>query len=74
MVTEKEHNTGNAMFNFHRNPLTIFEIDHTLSECYRALGPKQGYNYGVVKFVIANDKEYPVHKNIEYLTLTIWRT
>ncbi|CAF1014057.1 unnamed protein product [Didymodactylos carnosus] len=63
-----------TMFNFHRNPLTIFEIDHTLSECYRALGPKQGYNYGVVKFVIANDKEYPVHKNIEYLTLTIWRT
>jgi hypothetical protein len=28
-----------GIFNFRRNPMTIFEIDYTLAECYRALGP-----------------------------------
>jgi hypothetical protein len=28
------------MFNFRRNPLTIFEIDYTIADCYRAMGPE----------------------------------
>jgi len=27
------------LFDFRRNPRTVFEIDFTLAECYRALGP-----------------------------------
>ncbi|CAF0775599.1 unnamed protein product [Didymodactylos carnosus] len=62
------------MYNYNRNPIATFEVDYTLSECYRALGPKKGYHYGVVKFTIENDKNYPVQKNIQYLQFTIWYT
>jgi hypothetical protein len=27
------------LFNYRLNPMTIFEIDYTLADCYRALGP-----------------------------------
>ncbi|CAF0925746.1 unnamed protein product [Rotaria sordida] len=63
-----------AFFNFRRNPNTAFEIDYTMAECYRAMGPEEKFNLGVISFTIANDKEYPVHKNIDYLRYTIGQT
>lgn len=62
------------IFNFRRNPFSIFEIDYTLADCYRALGPKNGYNLGVLTFVINNDKNYPVTQNLNYLRFHIWET
>ncbi|CAF3555371.1 unnamed protein product [Rotaria sp. Silwood1] len=63
-----------AIFNFRRHPNTVFEIDYTMAECYRAIGPEENFNLGVISFTIANDKEYPVHKNIDYLRYTIGET
>jgi hypothetical protein len=62
------------LFNYRRNPLTIFEIDYTLSECYRALGPAEKFNIGVLSFTIANDKNYSVYQNLNYLRFHIWET
>jgi hypothetical protein len=62
------------MFNYRRNPFTIFEIDYTLSECYRALGPSANWNIGVLSFKIANDKNYTVFENFNYLRLHIFET
>ncbi|CAF1123846.1 unnamed protein product [Rotaria sordida] len=63
-----------TIFNFRRNPNTAFDIDYTMAECYRAMGPEEKFNLGVISFTIANDKEYPVHKNIDYLRYTIGQT
>ncbi|CAF1158382.1 unnamed protein product [Didymodactylos carnosus] len=63
-----------SMFNFNRNPNTIYEIDRTLADCYRAMGPSNGYNYVVILFKLNNDKQYPVQQNIRYLQLQIWQT
>jgi hypothetical protein len=70
--------------------MTIFEIDYTLADCYRALGPAgnkfikflflivlffiENFNLGVLSFKIANDKKYPVFQNLNYLRLHIWET
>jgi hypothetical protein len=62
------------LFDFRRNPRTIFEIDFTLAECYRALGPAENYNLAVLSFRIGNDKQYPVFENLNYLRLHIWET
>ncbi|CAF3483434.1 unnamed protein product [Rotaria sp. Silwood1] len=63
-----------AIFNYRRDPNTAFEIDYTLAECYRAMGPEENFNLGVISFIVANDQEYPVHKNVDYLRYTIWQT
>ncbi|CAF0789278.1 unnamed protein product [Adineta steineri] len=62
------------IFNFRRNQMTSFEIDHMLADCYRALGPEENYNLGVISFTVANDNEYPVQENIDHLRHTIWQT
>jgi len=62
------------IFNYRRNPMTILEIDYTLSDCYRALGPAENYNIAVLSFVINNDKNYPVFQNLNYLRLYIYET
>jgi len=28
-----------GLFNYRLNPMSIFELEYTLAECYRALGP-----------------------------------
>ncbi|CAF0850504.1 unnamed protein product [Adineta ricciae] len=61
-------------FNYRRQPMTIFEIDFTLAECYRALGPAENYNLAVLTFKIINDKKYPVYQNLNYLRFHIWET
>ncbi|CAF2468561.1 unnamed protein product [Rotaria sp. Silwood2] len=61
-------------FNFRRRPMTIFEIDYTLANCYRALGPAANYNLAVLSFKIANDKKYPVFQNQNFLRLHIFET
>jgi hypothetical protein len=61
-------------YNYRRNPLTIFEVDFTMAECYRALGPEEKYNLGVISFTVANDKKYPVIENLSYLQFSIWQT
>ncbi|CAF0775953.1 unnamed protein product [Adineta steineri] len=62
------------IFNYRRRPMTIFEIDYTLAECYRALGPAENYNLAVLTFRIINDKKYPVYENLNYLRFHIWET
>ncbi|UJR30823.1 hypothetical protein I4U23_018340 [Adineta vaga] len=62
------------VFNFRRRPFTVFELDFTLAECYRALGPEENYNLGVLSFRIINDKQYPVYQNLNYLRFHIWET
>ncbi|CAF1511735.1 unnamed protein product [Adineta steineri] len=63
-----------TMFNYRRNPNTVFEIDFALADCYRALGPDQKFNLAVLSFKIGNDKKYPVFENINYLRLHIFET
>ncbi|CAF0794173.1 unnamed protein product [Rotaria sp. Silwood1] len=60
------------VFNFRRRPMTIFEIDFELAECYRALGPAQKFNLAVLSFKIGNEKKYPVLQNLNYLRLHIF--
>ncbi|CAF0938858.1 unnamed protein product [Rotaria sp. Silwood1] len=60
------------IFNYRRRPMTIFEIDYTLANCYRALGPAANYSLAVLSFKIANDKNYPVFENLNYLRLHIF--
>ncbi|CAM2718156.1 unnamed protein product [Rotaria socialis] len=62
------------IFNFRRRPMTIFEVDYTLANCYRALGPSENYNLAVLSFTIDNEKKYPVMQNINFLRLHIWET
>ncbi|CAF1066270.1 unnamed protein product [Adineta ricciae] len=61
-------------FNYRRNPMTIFEIDFALADCYRSLGPSENFNLAVLSFTIANDKKYPVFENLNYLRLHIFET
>ncbi|CAF3878436.1 unnamed protein product [Rotaria sp. Silwood1] len=68
------YNWETTIFNFRRQPMTIFEIDFTLSDCYRALGPAEGFNFGVVSFKIANENAYPVLEQINFLRLHIFET
>ncbi|CAF1296429.1 unnamed protein product [Rotaria sordida] len=62
------------IFNYRRRPMTIFEIDYTLANCYRALGPAENYSLAVLSFAIANDKNYPVLENLNFLRLHIFET
>jgi hypothetical protein len=62
------------LFNYRRHPRTVFEIDFTLANCYRALGPAEKYNLAVLSFKITNDKNYPVFENLNFLRLHIWET
>lgn len=58
-------------------------------DCYHALGPErksvrfslmnirlcvEGFNLGIMSFTLANDDEYPVHRNINYLRNALWQT
>jgi len=63
-----------TIFNFRRNPMTIFEIEYTLAECYRALGPAENYNLAVLSFKVKNEKNYPVYQNLNALRLHIWES
>jgi len=54
--------------------MTIFEIDYTLAECYRALGPAENFNLGVLSFKIGNEKNYPIFQNINALRLHVWES
>ncbi|UJR15782.1 hypothetical protein I4U23_002715 [Adineta vaga] len=63
-----------TIFNYRRDPMTIFEIDFALADCYRALGPSENFNIGVLSFTIANEKRYPVFENLNYLRLHIFET
>ncbi|CAF1354200.1 unnamed protein product [Rotaria sordida] len=63
-----------AVFNFRRRPMTIFEIDFALADCYRALGPGENFSLAVLSFKIGNDKQYPVFQNLNYLRLHIFET
>ncbi|CAF0807859.1 unnamed protein product [Didymodactylos carnosus] len=58
-------------YNYLSHPMTIVAIDSTLADCYRALGPTNGFNYAILRFTIDNVQKYPVHKNILYLKYTI---
>ncbi|CAF3966179.1 unnamed protein product [Rotaria sp. Silwood2] len=62
-----------TLFNYLRDPNTVFfEIDETIADCYRAMGPEKNFNLGVISFTVANDQQYPVQQNIDYLRYTIW--
>ncbi|CAF2915480.1 unnamed protein product [Rotaria sp. Silwood2] len=63
------------IFNYRRRPMTIFEIDFELADCYRALGPAQNFSLAVLSFKIINDNnKYPVLQNLNNLRLHIFET
>ncbi|CAF0920246.1 unnamed protein product [Adineta steineri] len=52
------------IFNYNSRPNSMQMIDSTLGECYRSLGPSQGFNYAILRMTLNNDEKYPVHKQL----------
>ncbi|CAF4462713.1 unnamed protein product [Rotaria sp. Silwood2] len=62
------------VFNFH-DPLSIVpEFSDTLANCYRSLGHRENFNVAIISFIVDNDHDYPLIKNVEYLRDTIFDT
>ncbi|CAF1560284.1 unnamed protein product [Rotaria magnacalcarata] len=62
------------LYNYRSNPFSLVEIDNTIADCYRALGPTEKFHYGIFTFVINNRDEKPVQSESHYLKLIIWDT
>lgn len=56
-----------VFFNYRPGQTSTFEVEYTLADCYRALGPSQNFNLAVLSFTIANTKKYPFIANINTL-------
>ncbi|CAF3164963.1 unnamed protein product [Rotaria socialis] len=63
-----------TIFNYVRESRAVFEVDATLADCYRALGPAERFNLAVLSFTIINDKNYPVLQNLNNLRFHIFET
>ena len=40
------------------------EIDTTLGECYRALGPRHNFNYAILRLTLNNDAKMPIYRHL----------
>ena len=52
------------LFHYDQQPNVIEEIDTTLGECYRALGPRHNFNYAILRLILNNDARMPIYEHL----------